>query len=267
MTALARYYAAEMRMAVMSTFQYRVATYFLLIGFLVEPVVYLVVWRTVAEAQGGSVGTYTADAFTAYYIVWTLVRAMNVALTPYVWDGRIQRGRLSDLLLRPIHPFHRDLAFFSGMKIVWILFWIPIAVVLAAAFRPELSPTIFQWAGFLVAIWLGYVVRFIVLYLLGMLSFWTTRASAVFETIVAAELIFSGRLVPLSLMPSWVEDLGGMLPFKWTFQFPIELLIGRLSNEAILTGLGMQVVWIAALGAALAVTWRFAVKRYTAVGS
>ena len=82
MIALARYYLAYGRLSVMSQFQYRVTTYFLLIGFLIEPVVYLVVWRTVAEAQGGAIGGYTVAAFTSYYIVWTLVRAMNVASAP-----------------------------------------------------------------------------------------------------------------------------------------------------------------------------------------
>ena len=58
-----------------------------------EPVIYLVVWSTVATAQGGAVGGYTPGAFAAYYIVWTLVRNMNIVFTPYGWEGYIQRGQ------------------------------------------------------------------------------------------------------------------------------------------------------------------------------
>lgn len=263
---LARYYAAEMRNAILHELQYRTAAFMLLVGFLIEPIVYLVVWRTVAEAQGGAIGGYTADGFTAYYIVWTLVRAMNLALTPYAWEWRIRGGRLNDLLLRPIHPFHRDFAFFAGSKFVWIAMWIPIAAVLYLTFRPEVTPSLFEWLTFGVAIWGGFAVRHMILFVMGLLNFWTTRASAFFETVIAAELLLSGRLVPLSLMPDWVQSLSGWLPFQWTFQFPIEVLIGRLDAGEVWAGLGMQVVWIAILGVAITLGWRRATRHYTAVG-
>ena len=45
------------------------------------------------------------------------------------------------------------------------------------------------------------------------------------------ELLFSGRLVPLSLMPDWAQRLADVLPFKWTFGYPIEALIGRTAGR------------------------------------
>jgi len=263
---VARYYGAQMRHSLIGELQYRTAAFLLLVGFLFEPIVYLVVWRSVAESQGGAVGGYTAAAFTAYFIVWTLVRAMNLALTPYVWDWRIQRGRLSEFLVQPAHPFNRDLGWFAGTKFLWIVLWIPVAAVLTLTFRPELSPTLFQVFSFAVVIWSGFVVRFLILYVMGMITFWTTRASAIFEIVIAAELLLSGRLVPLSVMPEWVENLAGYLPFKWTFQYPIEVLIGRLSDGEIVFGFAMQAMWIAILGVALVLVWKRAVRRYAAVG-
>src|SRR5574341_553622 len=101
-------YTNTMRMAVLEQFQYRVANYFYMIGMIAEPVIYLVVWSTVARTQGGVVGGYTPGEFAAYYIVWTLVRNMNIVLTPYAWEHRIREGRLAAELLRPVHPLHFD---------------------------------------------------------------------------------------------------------------------------------------------------------------
>ena len=266
MRRLLAVYAAEARIGLQNQLQYRVSVFFQLLGFLIEPVVYLVVWRTVAE-KAGTVGGYDVADFTAYYIVWTLVRNMNLALTPYVWEWWIQRGRVSDALLKPVHIYHRELASFGGMKIVWILLWIPIAIGLTIAFRPSLDPTWFEIATFAVAIWTGYVVRHSILFVVGLISFWTTRASALFEIVVALELLLSGRLVPLSVMPQWVQDVAAVLPFKWTFQFPIETLIGKLSPEEILVGLVAQVFWIGVLAGAIVLIWRRAIRRYTAVGA
>ena len=68
-------------------------------------------------------------------------------------------------------------------------------------------------------------------------------------------------------MPEWVQTLADWLPFKWTFQFPIETLIGKLSDSEILMGLTAQMIWIVILGAITAVVWKRAIRRYTAVGA
>ena len=83
MRALLDLYLTTMKTAIVIQFQYRVANYFYMIGMIAEPVVYLVVWSSIAQAQGGSVGGYTAGQFAAYCIVWTLVRNMNIVLTSY----------------------------------------------------------------------------------------------------------------------------------------------------------------------------------------
>src|SRR4030066_434671 len=108
------YYLTTIKIAIQTQFQYRVMQYFYMIGMIAEPVIYLVVWSTVARAQGGEVNGYTPGAFAAYYIVWTPVRNINIVFTPYGWEWRIQRGLLSGELLRPIHPLHGDIAYFAG---------------------------------------------------------------------------------------------------------------------------------------------------------
>jgi ABC-2 type transport system permease protein len=261
------YYLARARVQIQSNFQYRVATYMWLVGMLAEPVVYLVVWTTISEQQGGSVQGITTGEFAAYYIVWTLVRNMNIVFTPYGWEWRIREGQLSAALLRPLHPIHEDIAGFAGWKVVTIVLWLPIAAVLWLAFDPVLDPSLLEVAVFSVAIWGAYLIRTMFLTALGMVTFWTTRVSALFELLIAAELLLSGRLVPLPLMPDWVEDVAAWLPFQWSFYFPIVSLTGDLSRRELLEGLGMQLLWIVLLTGLFLVVWRFAVRRYSAVGN
>ena len=111
------------------------------------------------------------------------------------------------------------------------------------------------------------MIRTMFLTSLGMVTFWTTRVSALFELAVGLELLLSGRLVPLPLMPAWAEDVANVLPFKWSFYFPIESLVGDLSTEELLGGLLVQAIWIVLLTGLTAVVWRRAVRRYSAVGN
>jgi ABC-2 type transport system permease protein len=261
------FYITQGKMAILQELQYRVANYFYMIGMIAEPVIYLVVWSTIAEAQGGVVAGYTAGEFAAYYIVWTLVRNMNIVLTPYAWEHYIQRGELSAELLRPVHPLHAQLAYFTGWKFVAIGMWLPIAAILAYIFKPTLSPAPWEVAAFAIALWGGFLVRFMMLWLLGMITFWTTRVSAIFELYFTLELLFSGRLVPLALMPAWAQRLADFMPFQWAFGFPIELLLSKYTPVQALYGLAAQAFWIL-LGVILVrLFWRAALRRFSAVGA
>jgi ABC-2 type transport system permease protein len=261
------FYLTVMRIAVAEQFQYRAANYAYTVGMVAEPVIYLVVWSTVAEAQGGEVGGFTSGEFAAYYIVWTLVRTMNIVFTPYGWEWRIRQGELSGMLLRPLHPIHYDVAYFAGWKVVAVLLWLPIAALLWLLFEPTMEVTAVEAPVFVVAIWGAYLLRTMLLWLLGMVSFWTTRVSALYELYFTAELLLSGRLVPLALMPAWALGLAELTPFQWTFSFPIEVLVGDLPVDRLLAGLGAQALWTAAGTLGVALAWRAGVRRYTAVNN
>lgn len=261
------FYLTAMKIAVLEQLQYQAQNYFYMVGVIVEPTIYLVVWSTIANQQGGSVGGYTPGAFAAYYIVWTLVRQMNIVFTPYGWEDRIQHGRLSMELLRPMHPIHNDVAYFAGWKMVMILLWIPIAAGLALIFKPTLNPTWLQGVVFFFAIWGAYLVRTMIYSVLGLITLWTTRVSAIFELIFALELILSGRFVPMTLMPEWVQRLAFYLPFQWTFFFPINALVGKVGAAELFSGLGMQVLWILIGIVCVRIIWHFGVRRFSAVGN
>src|SRR5688572_12977192 len=155
-----------MKISILQQFQYRVANYFYMIGMIAEPVIYLVVWSTIANQQGGTAGGYTPGEFAAYYIVWTLVRNMNIVFTPFGWEERIREGTLSAQLVRPMHPIHYDLALFAGWKVVVIVLWLPIAVVLTLIFHPDLDPRPQQIVVFFFAIWGAYLIRSFLLWIL-----------------------------------------------------------------------------------------------------
>jgi len=259
-------YGTLMKTSIIGQFQYRAANYFYMIGMVVEPVIYLVVWSTIARANGGSVSGLTPGTFAAYYIVWTLVRNMNIVFTPFGWEQRIKEGEFAGQLLKPVHPIHYDLGFFAGWKAVVIVLWLPIAGVLVVAFRPELSPSVLQCGVFFVAIWGAYLIRSLVLWVLGLITFWTTRVSAIYQTYFLAELLLSGRLVPMRLLPDWARRLAWAFPFQWTFGFPIMSLTGPISHRDLAVGLAMQALWTGVGALLVAVVWRRAVARFNSVG-
>jgi ABC-2 type transport system permease protein len=265
--AFVQFYATAAKVAVMTQFQYRVANVLWMVGWVVESVVYLVVWTEVADALGGSVGGLTRGNVAAYYIAWTLVRNMNITHSPGGWQWRIRRGELSAWLLRPVNVIHWDLAYFGGWKVVAIALWFPIAIVLTLVFDPTFEIAPLQVPVFLLAIWFAFALRTLCLSVIGLTALWTTRTAAIAQLYVALELFLSGRLVPLQLMPRWIEVTAAVLPFSSTFGFPTQALAGPISTPALLFGLALQLGWTVGVALLYATVWRRAVGRYTAVGN
>ncbi|MEX1143563.1 MAG: ABC-2 family transporter protein [Anaerolineales bacterium] len=260
-------YVVAARQSIMEQLQYRMANIMFMIHVLIEPVIYLVVWSTVARSQGGEIGGYTAAQFAGYYIIWTLVRQFNLTLGPYSFNWRIKEGRLAAELLRPVHPIQVDLGFYLGYKIPQTLYWLPMGIILWFLFKPEINPEWWQALAFPAALMLAFFVRFCFMWVLGLVCFWTEKIDALFELYFVTELLFSGRLVPLEVMPTWAQNVAAFLPFQWTFYFPIEVLLGRVTPSELGWGVLAQVAWVVGGYTLIMVVWKRAIRRFTAVGS
>ncbi|MAT04896.1 MAG: ABC transporter permease [Acidimicrobiaceae bacterium] len=249
-----------------SSVQYRWPTLLGMLALLTEPVVYLVVWTTVADGNGGTIGGLTAGQVSAYYVVWTLVRNLTAGYAPMVWEIRFRDGTLADLLMRPIHPVHADIAGGYGFNLIRAVIALPQTVLMVVLFQPDLSPSLPLVAVFVVSNVLTYLLRAILFCAVGAIGFWTTRVDAASRVYLAFELLLSGRLVPIGFFPAWLATTAAWLPFRYTFGFPIEVLTTTMSTSDLCTGLARQIAWVVVSSVALSVVWRFAVRRFDAVG-
>jgi ABC-2 type transport system permease protein len=267
MRALASIYAALLRISIAEQLQYRAANAIWILGVVLEPVVYLVVWQVVAAAQGGSVGDYSSGELAAYFLVFLLVN--HVTFNWVMWDFqyRIETGQMSFQLLRPVHPLHQDLADNVGYKLVMLALLVPIAALLVWWFEPRFAASAWTIAAFVPALLLAFAVRFILEWVLALVAFWTTRVIAINQAYTAVLLFFSGRVAPNDLLPAPLEELAHWLPFRWMVAFPVELAIGRVAPREALVGFLAQAAWLAIAIGLLHVGWSKAVRRFSAVGS
>jgi ABC-2 type transport system permease protein len=259
-------YRTQYKIALVTTFQYRVMFVMQLLYIMIEPVVYLVVWQVAARSSGGDVAGYTADDFALYFIMWSLVRQFTVAWDPSVFEWRIRDGELNQFLLRPVHIIHLDTAQMIGWKTVELVALVPTLAVLWLVFRPAYQPVLWAIAAFIPALALGFVLRYVMMYDLALVTFWTTRLSALYRAYFLVEFFVSGRIAPLGVLPPWLQTIASVLPFKWMFGFPLELVLGHMSQQEALIGFGMQGLWLAVSLVLLRAMWRAGTRRYSAVG-
>ena len=267
MKGLPDLYLQQLKTGVETMLQYRGSLVIWLIGNILEPLIYLVVWSTVSRSSGGAVGGYEARDFAAYYLVLMLVNQATFTWVMWEFDYRIREGTFSADLLHPVHPIHADIAENLSSKAVSLPFMMAAAAGLAAVFHPALRLTPFAAAAFVPALVLAFLVRFLVDWTVALAAFWTTRVSAINQIHYMAVLFFSGQIAPLSVLPPALRTAANILPFRWTVGFPVELLLGRLTPAQVWTGFAAQAAWLAAAAVLVRFAWRASAKRYSAVGA
>jgi ABC-2 type transport system permease protein len=257
-------YWMNFQVNVMTAAQYRVSTAFWILSLVAEPIVYMSVWAAVTREQGGSLDGLTVGQFSAYFITWMLVRHFSVAPVAEM-EWRIRDGLMSGLLVRPVNPIHADIAENIASKLTALPFVILVMIGLAFAYPPTFNLQVWTVLAFIPALLMGASIRFLFQYTLGLAAFWVTRTNAIFGVYTVSEIFLSGRFVPLALLPAQVVLIASILPFRWTLSFPVEVVLGQLSMEQVVIGLGIQALWLLAMSQIFRLIWAFGVRQYTAV--
>jgi ABC-2 type transport system permease protein len=248
--------------------QYRANLLMYLLYWLVSPIIYLVVWTTVANSQGDVQGL-TANDFVTYYLVLLVVDQLTSDITLHVLASKIQDGTLSGELLKPIHPIltntlMNNLAFKALIFIVFLPVWL----VLVLLFQPDFSAV--TWQNVLLALpacGIGFGINFLLGATLTSLAFWTTRVYSLHEFYYALAVLFSGQFVPLVLMPPVIQQIAQFLPFQLMIYFPVQLVLGLLSPDAILRNFALGLMWLTIAYGLFNLVWRRGVRRFSAVGA
>jgi len=239
-----------------------------LLYWLVSPIIYLAVWTSIANSKG-SVNGLTANDFVTYYMTLLIVDQITSNIVIHTFAYKVQDGTLSSELVRPIHPMLTNaLVNNIAFKALTILGFIPVWIVLFFLYKPDYSSV--TLAGILLAIpamILGFFVGFLLSAAITSLAFWTTRVYSIHEFYFASILLFSGQFVPLTLMPKLIQNIAQYLPFQLLIYYPIQLILGKLSQAQIVQGYVVGSIWLAVAALLFNWVWRNGVKRYSAVGA
>ena len=204
---------------------------------ILVPLMMMALWIHQADTAGGLGGAGGAAAglsrldLARYFLSAFVVRQFTIAWVVFSFEEDALQGRLSPMLLQPLHPLWRYLSahlaeqatrfpFVMGLMALFLLmvpwaFWIPppgrlVQTVLATG--------------------LAFAVNFLVQSLIAVLCFWSERASALERLHTLAMLFLSGLMAPLEVFPPAMRHLASWTPFPWVVHFPARLLAGAEMN-------------------------------------
>jgi len=233
------------------------------------PLMMMALWIHQADTApaigGGGSGLNRVD-LARYFLSAFVVRQFTIAWVVFAFEEDALQGRLSPMLLQPLHPLWRYLSAHlaeqaTRFPFVLVLMGLFLLMVPWAAWL--LSPG--RLALVVLATGLAFAVNFLVQSLIAVLCFWSERASALERLHTLAMLFLSGLMAPLEVFPPTVRHLASWTPFPWIIHFPARLLAGAEVNAA--GGLAALMGWLALLLPLTLLLWRAGVRRYAAMGA
>lgn len=216
--------------------------------------IYQVRWETAVAEGTAAVATlseYTIGGFTfqemmVYLIIGLL---LNTARSSEIADRisqTIKSGDISIFLCRPVNFVKSLLADGIGAKVVNLFVFTVLLVVMTYLFDLP-TPTGSIWGIFIIYLFLMLIFDIVLYVIIGGLSFWFVEIWGIKASIEQILWILSGRVLPLTLFPAWMQSFLAFTPFLYLEFTFASLYLGKLSVAEAFRAMGIFTFWIVLL--------------------
>lgn len=122
-----------------------------------------------------------------------------------------------------------------------------VAVFLPMPYRLSLPVDLVTAVLFIIALLLGLFILVAISMLIYISTFVTMSASGSLLMFGVIGEFLAGMVIPIPLMPSWLQSIVNVLPFRLTADFPFRVYSGHIPKWEALELIPLQLLWLAAL--------------------
>ncbi|MCA0753672.1 ABC transporter permease [Paenibacillus sp. N4] len=182
------------------------------------------------------------QAFLAFIMLWfrdnelfQLITSGNIAYELCrpsglygLWFAKLLAQRLSSAILR-------------SLPILAVALFLP---------EPYRMPLPHDWLAFLLfgaALLIGLLMIVSLSMLMYISVFVTLSPSGSLLMFGVLGEFLAGMIIPVPLMPDWLQQIVYVLPFRWTADFPFRVYSGHIPLQEAVAGIGIQLLWLMGL--------------------
>lgn len=262
-------YVRTFEMGLETALEYRINFAVSLIGAIYPIFIQTFLWTAIFDATpGAELYGYTYRQMLVYtFLAGLVVRIVRTGFEYEIMDD-VKNGKFSRFLVQPLGYFPFRLANFLGQKLPGLIMILSILVILLVGLYLfwDFAPGAERIVLFLLTLLLAMVLNFLIFYCISAMAFWIVEIGFLFEGIRIVIILLSGGIFPLEVFGPRFVQITNLLPFKYTVNYPINILNGRLDMPQIAEGVLLQIVWSVVCVLLANVLWRIGSRRYVAVG-
>ena len=231
------------------------------VGFyLVAMAVLSALWDKVSDQHlaGTLASQLPAGGLTLYVGVTEWITFSTAAIYLRLEDD-IRLGTLEPHLLRPKPYLVQKIAETLGDSFARLLALGAFALIALALSGRAVPPAVaFVYVAVLAP--LAVIIGVLLLTLTGLAAFWVRRVLPPYLIMQKSIFLLGGLFAPISLYPAWLYRFAAATPFA-VYLFAAGRQMIAPSAAAFAGSLAMQICWIAALSALVALVWRAGLRK------
>lgn len=252
---------------VQSNLMYRFSTVAIFAGQALVFIFFFFLWNSI-YASGKQIGSYSLKGMISYYLVLNLlyltIKNNNVAW----WVGdEIRLGEINNSIQKPFNYFGYIFAVTVGRLIycllVYSLFYLLLFILLKN--NIEVSGNFYTIMLFVFLALLGFVINFLISYIIGLSAFWLGMIMGLNFALSTIITFLEGGIVPLDLLPGYINRINDFLPFKYVIFTPISLFTNRINFTWEI--IAIPVLWITGLFILARFVYNKGIKKYEGYGT
>lgn len=244
---------------------YRLDFFMGIVNTVITIAVYLCIYRALYGTTDVIDGVSFEMVATNFVIALGLSRAFD--FDEMFLQYKIKDGSIANELLKPVNFKLRMLSENAGEGVFKLIFEFLPALLITCLYTKICMPKGFlQVAGMLVSMILGYLILWLISFLVQTWSFWLFSVWGIVTIKNVFVSILSGTLLPLWFMPGVMRRIISYTPFEAIYFTPIRIYLGQLSGAAVLEGMLIQCVWIILLYLISSMFWKQGVKKLVVQG-
>ncbi len=263
-----KYYKA-FEMGFQTALEYRANFLISLISAAYPIFIQTFLWTAIYQNSGEPVVYgYTYRQMIAYtFLAGLITRIVRTGFEYDIMDD-VKNGKFSKFLVQPLGYFPYRLCSYYGQKLpnlTIILAILVVVLILLNAFW-GVALGLGQILAFLLTLALAVTLNFLIFYCVSSISFWIVEVGFLFEGIRIITVLLSGGIFPLEVFGERFVQVMNLLPFKYTVNYPINVLNGKITSTQMLEGVLIQCLWIMICVVVANLLWKVGSRRYVAVG-
>lgn len=266
MRAALKKYWRHTALAMQETLAYRVTYIVNMFSMVVTYTVIFFVWSAV-YAGNPDLDGYQWQEMKSYLIVSLFLSSLVSMSSEFRISRQIRTGNIAVELLRPADYQKASLSITLGYSIsegvLIAIACLGFAFITGATVIPQNALT---WLLFIVSVLFSMATKFLMVYVFGLVSFWTTSLMGISWLRRGLTDFFSGALIPLALFPSTLRTITDWLPFKAIVWIPASVFTGRLYGRALTRDFAVAFIWIVVLWFLGRLVWKAAMRKVTIQG-
>lgn len=247
-------------------FTYRAATFAGLMTNFFFGLLRASVMLALYGARQEIVGMTVQDAITFTGLTQAVIAILSI-FSWYEIGKSVYSGQISSDLLKPINYFLYWLAQDLGRALVnLVLRGLAIMGLYALVFDISFPESASAWLSLVLAIILAWVTSFSFRFLVNLFAFWSPDARGYMRFFFSLSWFLSGFLMPMRFLPQWFVQLCYLTPFPHMVNTIVEVYLGLLTEDQIISALFAQTIWIVILVGASQLMLRAGVRRLVIQG-